>query len=583
MNLTDYGWNTVQAITQKQPNEIKFLIDTLEYPRLDRDSFGYVIRACQPARPRENLLSLHGMFFDDDASGRTSLWRMFRASLYHLCLHARYTDYSFYGEDADDSQVSNSIFAISLVEDYVIRGFMRASWPGLVLDTAYANQLCALRIREMTEYEDIATRLATNLLSSYMIGKSVAPLSIPISNQLRGICEGLKSLDDLAFRFAKSRSDKSISDYEELSVELVRGRRHATRRVLSLFAKHSAVLLKVPSIPYTDNYGISSIFESMIVNSELNQQTDFLELALKELSTRISTKRLEEESAATMTESQNILTDWGYSLERKQDLLEIFKQIDTHSHFQEYVFPLDDYGEFVRTRSRLIGPIRLILDQLRMIKTANDEVKGKESGYVDIPLAIQVLAAKSQRNDVFVQDELDNRSEAWTILVDSSKSLENIQGRVRDVTICLTEVAKELIQNSYSWACYAFNEKLYVVKDFAELYGNECRGRIGGLPTGIRTFLPDALRLAAKRLANCTEEIKVILLASDGYPLGYDGIDEELLEVIDQVSKSGINLIGLGVGSSLIQKYFRTNCIINSPSDLMKNFVKIYMEFASTI
>jgi nitric oxide reductase activation protein len=210
-------------------------------------------------------------------------------------------------------------------------------------------------------------------------------------------------------------------------------------------------------------------------------------------------------------------------------------------------------------------------------------VQGKESGYVDIPLAIQVLAQKSQRNDVFVREELDTRSESWAILVDSSKSLENIQGRVRDVTVCLTEVAKELIPNPYSWACYAFNEKMYVVKDFTEIYGNECRGRIGGLGTGIKTLLPDALKVVGRRLAETADEVKVILLASDGYPLGYDGIDAKLLDVIDGINKSGINLIGLGVGSSMIQKFFKTNCIINSPSDLMREFVKTYMGFASTL
>ena len=66
--------------------------------------------------------------------------------------------------------------------------------------------------------------------------------------------------------------------------------------------------------------------------------------------------------------------------------------------------------------------------------------------------------------------------------------------------MCLAEVAKDLIPNHNSWACYAFNENLYIVKDFTEIYGMRTKSRIGGLGSGLKTYLPDALRLAANRL-----------------------------------------------------------------------------------
>ena len=93
----------------------------------------------------------------------------------------------------------------------------------------------------------------------------------------------------------------------------------------------------------------------------------------------------------------------------------------------------------------LIGPIRLVLDRLKMVRFTVDESQGKESGYVDIPMAIQVVASQSERNDVFIQEENELRSEAWAIVIDSSKSLETFQSEVRDIAVCLTEVAKNLI------------------------------------------------------------------------------------------------------------------------------------------
>ncbi len=139
-----------------------------------------------------------------------------------------------------------------------------------------------------------------------------------------------------------------------------------------------------------------------------------------------------------------------------------------------------------------------------------------------------------------------------------------------------------MIPNPNSWACYAFNENLYVIKDFSELYGSSSKGRIGGLPTGVKTYLPDAIRIAAKRLQRASEDVKVLLVASDGFPLGYDGIDGELVKSIEQVMNGGTQLVGLGVGSSLISNHFRSNCLVNSPFDLMKHFVKTYYELAST-
>ena len=74
------------------------------------------------------------------------------------------------------------------------------------------------------------------------------------------------------------------------------------------------------------------------------------------------------------------------------------------------------------------------------------------------------------------------------------------------------------------------------------------KSRIGGLGSGLKTYLPDALRLAANRLKTAQEEIKVLLVASDGFPLGYEGIDEDLVQAIQQINKSGIQLIGMGIG-----------------------------------
>ncbi|MHB8567131.1 MAG: VWA domain-containing protein [Nitrososphaerales archaeon] len=576
MNPTDYAWATLQSLTQKKPNDIKLIVDEIEYPTLERDSHGYILRLSAPRRARDNVMSLHGMYFDSDVNGKTSLWRMFRASIYHLSLHSALTDYGVYRDAlSKDVNSNNAMFAISLVEDYALRGLMRAKWPGLMYDTAYANHMSYSQFRNLKD-EDAALKAAANLLSYSMIGQPVSSINQEIDQDLEDIHSDLLKVESGLFESLKVENSGSSSLVFESSSSSTQhsAKKELALRIIDFFEERSLYLNGIPSLPFTDNHGPNLLFDNVEPSEE---RFDTLRLACQELSVLPQ----EENDKATEIESQTTLNEWEYAISIRQRLVESYRELDAQSHFERILFPGEDYAEFVRTRSKLIGPIRRVLDHLRMVKSAIDEVQGMESGYVDIPTAIQVVASQSARNDVFIREEFEMKSESWAILVDSSKSLESVQGEVKEILVCLAEVARDLIPNPSSWACYAFNENFYVVKDFSELYTNSVKGRIGSLSSGVKTYLPDALRLAANRLAKTNEDVKVLLVASDGFPLGYEGIDEELIRAIEHVTKSGIQLIGLGVGSSSIRKYFKSNCVINHPYDLMNHFVKSYLELSN--
>jgi hypothetical protein len=580
LNPSDYAWATLQSLAQKEPKDTKILVDDIEYPALQSDSVGYIIRLSGPRMLKENLLGLHGMYYDNDQIGRAQLWRMFRASVYHLCMHAAITDYSIYRDFASRIEHNNAIFAISLAEDYSIRGYMQARWPGLVIDTAFANQNSYLRFKNLEDNNDLGDKVAANLLSYTMIGRPIAKTISALDADTSAVHA---KLVEYAIEFSKLYGAHENS--EEISPEWTDSIRAlklaAASSVSEMLDRHTINLSNVPSIPYTDSHGQNDLFDNSIAASDENLKASVLRDAFNELNVNLSQEKISETEKSLEGEAGNILGDWEYSLLTKRRLVELYKQ-DRNLRFENYIFPSEDYAEFVRTRSKFVGPIKRILEQLRVLKTTNDEVNSQESGYVDMPEAIQVVASKSSRNDVFVRDEISKKSEAWAILIDSSKSLENAAADVKDIAVCLSEVANDMIPNSSSWGCYAFNENMYILKDFSEFYRNSCKGRIGGLSTGLKTYLPDAIRLAGHRLSATGEEIKVMLVASDGFPLGYENIDEELVKSIEFVSKAGIQLVGIGIGSSAIQKYFRSNCVANSPYDLMKHFVKTYYEIASS-
>ena len=74
--------------------------------------------------------------------------------------------------------------------------------------------------------------------------------------------------------------------------------------------------------------------------------------------------------------------------------------------------------------------------------------------------------------------------------------------------------------------------------------------------------------------------VKIMVVVSDGYPSGYDGIEKKLISTIKEVSKSGILLMGIGVDSNAIKQYFAVNCVLSTPYELMKTFVKSYFELS---
>jgi hypothetical protein len=577
LNPTDFAWATVQSVAQKNPKEIKVIVDKTEYPHLERDSVGYIVHLSEPRSVRDGLLSLHGLFFDNDSEGKASLWRMYRASLHHLSLHAAITDYLIYQDFAVSHRANNAMFAISMAEDFAIRGYAKVMWPGLILDEAYANYITSLRFRDLSMEKDPQILVAANLLSYQMTGKPI--VKVLVGNLDRDIETVHASLVKYSSEIGRLYSSKSA---ESESGALSKLKLEAAETIVRLFENENLFLSNVHSLPYTDSHGKNFLFDNSVIAKDQEKKVAAMRDSFSELSISLPGNKIRENDAILQNEGNGILGDWEYQLMHKQRLIDLYKTLDSKTHFEEFAFPNEDYAEFVRTRTGLIGPIRRILDQLRTLHHVSDEVSAKESGYIDIPIAIQVIASKTDRNDVFVQDEIVKKSEAWAILIDSSKSLETLKGQVRDISVCLAEVARDLIPNQNSWAMYSFNERMFIVKDFNEIYGNQTKGRIGGLANGIKTLLPDAIRIASKRLDRTNEALKVLLVASDGFPLGYEGIDRDLVESIQKARTMGIELIGLGVGSSLISKYFRSNCVIEGPYDLMNHFVKSYVELSST-
>lgn len=126
------------------------------------------------------------------------------------------------------------------------------------------------------------------------------------------------------------------------------------------------------------------------------------------------------------------------------------------------------------------------------------------------------------------------------------------------------------------------DESLYmpIIKGFGERLGTETRSRFGWLPNSriLRNNVDgECVEIAARRLLSRKENGKVMIVLSDGYPAasGDSGmLNKHLTEVVKQTMAYGCNVVGIGIMSDSVQKFYPKNVVINNVSELPTTVIK---------
>lgn len=334
---------------------------------------------------------------------------------------------------------------------------------------------------------------------------------------------------------------------------------------------------EIPFMPYTDSRGECSAFD----NKALEQGEGSTLLRSAHHAVGLDAVGNLEQNVGSTSEDADLSHQIEQDEAGRASTRARYAPIISSTHLESVEFPKGDYATFLRVRSSLSGALRNVRDQLRQYKNMLDETSGHESGNIDTQIAMQVLASGDMRNDIFVRDEIALKEEAWAILIDASKSTSYFLNDVKGITLCLAEVAKDLIPSRKQWGVYAFNKSLYVIKDFNEPYSVDSKARIGGLTPNYSTLLPDAILSCYGSLLASPAENKIMVVVSDGYPVGYPDIDKSLTEAIQKVSRTGTMLIGVGINNPAIQDFFKVNCVLKNPYQMMKFFVRAYAEVSA--
>ncbi|MFQ5998517.1 MAG: vWA domain-containing protein [Candidatus Bathyarchaeia archaeon] len=579
MSFSGQIWPIAFEVSQKEASNLKVLISNTARPVIQEDNNGPVLNFPRPSREKDRVSYL-GINFENSPQGFHRLWTLYKASLYHLSAHAAVSDFSIYGTWAQLKDANTAKFSATLVEDSASQAYLKKYWPHLLPNIAYGSALSIGLMKKVTHIANPATKAMAATLSQVTTGGLNGEVSRPLAQDAVEIASKLEHFE-ASLRNNLPLTAEGFTDKTQVASS--QERRLGVADFIYWKLVQYGHTPECPSLPYTESYGPCSIFSPKL--ADFMSSAPLLPAVWRVL-TDGSSQNSESPSPDEIDKDEitAIYDTWLESQEKTRRIMEIISQVASRTHFESVEFPQEDYSEFIRIREQVSSIIQRVRDELSKARTIFDDDAGKESGVIDLSTAVQAVAAQKQERDYFFREEPLVRNDAWAILVDSSKSLQSFMPEVRGIAVCLEEVAKTLIGNPRSWGLYSFNKRFQIVKDFQEPFSNTIRERLGGIISASPTYLPDAILMATGILKNvASDSSKAILLVSDFYSFGYEGITDELAQSIRETKKHNVDLIGLGVNcSSRPQKAFTNFTVVDHPYNMLKHFVQSYLSYAST-
>ena len=562
MGFLDYAW---LVSLQKDRRDTRILLDSsLNQPLLEQDDFGFTLRFPKIRFLSNGQMVFLGEKFAQNSAEKAKLGRLFRASILHLTAHtvAPLPKELIFANSSDSIPVA---FVKSLVRDICANAYIRTWHSDSCYDISYANAMAYKRVKSSERIFSSSTRIMADVLFRINVG------------QAKGFLEPEEQQ-------AANAIYREMAATKEAFLTLFSGKKISLTELLSEKTKNAAKLLgsfgpffEAPSLPYTEQIGRCSIFADAEPSTSLDFENAF-ENSVEILGGSIPTDgsvescwRKEQEVEAL----QAFDSEKHEEERREKSLLKIAPYVG-ETKFKSASFPEEDYSRYLRAKTLVQGASRRLLDVLRAALDYLDEDPRQEMGQLDLNIVIQAMASNKPATDVFMLDQYLKQSFAWSIVLDVSGSMKVRGEYARALAIAVAEAAKELMTDPTSWTFFGFSDRFYILKDNAESYSQRVRARIGGLKFEGLTYIPDAMYIAGKMLAKRFEEQRVLVVISDGWPYGYDKMPAELKNNVDDLLRKGVIVIGIGVETDRMSKFFRLNSSIYSPKDFVKKFGTVF-------
>ncbi|MCJ7771177.1 hypothetical protein MUP37_06355, partial [Candidatus Bathyarchaeota archaeon] len=484
MGPDEYAWHSLIEISNKSPREAKILLRDVPYPFIGQDEIGYVAYVPRLKIDQNGYVEYQDMSFGlADKDLRLMAWSVFRSSITYLCSFIAVSDPSIYSDFLKERNEQICLTALSLVEHASVHAFMKTNQQLLLPEIALADALARRLLKPINLIRDPGLRFSFAVLTQYEIGSIEGNISEKFAGDTEQAAQILRDLEKKLIRVYES--DKKGDHKEEQPNGFHAPKLNAIQEIYDSLSSYRFRVNEIPSLPYMNHLDPPTTLHALRMARWKDVEPLFQEIAEKWGLNASHTSEL------LADESLQILSSWVMDEKTEDKILEKYQIVGKETRFRGFMFPEEDYAEFVRRREKHSKPVGRLVNRLAVVYNASGEDYRQETGGLDLQEAIQVVASRSDRTDVFTDESLMYRSQAWAILVDVSQSLNAFSGEVKDILLCLTEAAKRLFQDNHSLGIYAFDDKFYVVKDFSETYTNKVCARMGGLKNGGLTYLPD--------------------------------------------------------------------------------------------
>ena len=549
---------------EKDPFMLKFLlVEDSTYPRLSEE--GQIFKIILPS-PQfgEESISFLGYEFPDTQMSRQQVAQLFRSSVFHLSGHAVTMKTGDYKGWLDGKNSVLSSYVASLVEDLRVNAFVAAWYPDRIMDLSFAGEMTLNRLRRIENIRIQATRLMASLLVYANTGlkQFTSRHDEVLVGALFDEMDGFKDVvvESIADEEMDISSDKmKIADF-----------------IYNTILEHGPIV-EAPSLPFTENLGPCSLFLPMRVNPELSMGGLFEECFEGLGGTHVQGA---QQSWVKVSEAEALQAFDSHFLEKEKQkkILSRYENFAMSSQFNSMGFPNKDYTEYLRAKARCKRSTNKLVERLFQAMNEYMEDIRKKHGVVDLADAIQVIASKSDRTDIFLLEEKIQKSFAWSILIDASTSMRHIREYALDLAIILAETASKVLNDSTSWSIFAFNNRFEIIKGFSEQYNAKVKSRLGGLEFKGLTYLPDAMEVAGRALGERREELKVMAVISDGWPYGYSNIFPAVTEILNQLEAADMAVIGIGAQSGRMELIFGSHCTSFTLKEFVNKFGARYFE-----
>jgi cobalamin biosynthesis protein CobT len=129
---------------------------------------------------------------------------------------------------------------------------------------------------------------------------------------------------------------------------------------------------------------------------------------------------------------------------------------------------------------------------------------------------------------------------------------------------------------------YVRYEPLYmpILKGYDERLNTEVKRRFAALPRHVRlanNVDGECVEIAARRLMTRKEKGKTMIVLSDGFPQARADcrkLASHLKQVVNQVEASGVRVVGLGIQSEAVEKFYKRRVVLNDLKELPTTVMK---------